>query len=135
MFNLCDGQNWIENQDTLFISIMGSDDCIVCSRKITTRQHALQCDKCSFWQHRVCNTGKCQFLYIFAKQKKKTKLLQIENLSSKDIWFKIMRQLAYGWIFVYHQNYAIFLLLLFDITNLIASFLLIIGDWYLYLNI
>ncbi|XP_052093609.1 uncharacterized protein LOC127729772 [Mytilus californianus] len=36
---------------------MGTDHCVECSRKVTTKQHALQCDSCSLWQHRVCNTG------------------------------------------------------------------------------
>ncbi|XP_076075940.1 uncharacterized protein LOC143046725 [Mytilus galloprovincialis] len=42
---------------SLIIFNMGTDHCVECSRKVTTKQHALQCDSCSLWQHRVCNTG------------------------------------------------------------------------------
>ncbi|KAK4320283.1 hypothetical protein Pmani_008793 [Petrolisthes manimaculis] len=30
--------------------------CVVCSRPVRSNQHALQCDQCQEWQHRVCNT-------------------------------------------------------------------------------
>ncbi|XP_063419689.1 uncharacterized protein LOC134704838 [Mytilus trossulus] len=42
---------------SIIIFNMGTDHCVECSRKVTTKQHALQCDSCSLWQHRVCNTG------------------------------------------------------------------------------
>ncbi|XP_014678924.1 PREDICTED: uncharacterized protein LOC106818765, partial [Priapulus caudatus] len=36
---------------------MGINDCVECSREVSSRQHALSCDICSSWQHRICNTG------------------------------------------------------------------------------
>ncbi|XP_048771079.1 uncharacterized protein LOC125677152 [Ostrea edulis] len=42
---------------------MGSDECVACSRKVSARQHALQCNTCSLWQHRVCDTGISQQKY------------------------------------------------------------------------
>ena len=32
--------------------------CIDCGSNVRLRQEALQCDQCSQWQHRLCNTGK-----------------------------------------------------------------------------
>ena len=29
-----------------------------CGSNVRPRQEALQCDQCSQWQHRLCNTGK-----------------------------------------------------------------------------
>ncbi|CAL4188150.1 unnamed protein product, partial [Meganyctiphanes norvegica] len=31
--------------------------CVVCSKEVTNRSHALCCDKCSKWQHRKCKSG------------------------------------------------------------------------------
>jgi len=31
-------------------------DCVVCEKQVTKRQHALQCDGCDLWQHRLCGT-------------------------------------------------------------------------------
>ena len=33
------------------------DPCILCRKIVRPRQEAIQCEKCSFWQHRICNTG------------------------------------------------------------------------------
>ncbi|VDI18396.1 Hypothetical predicted protein [Mytilus galloprovincialis] len=30
--------------------------CVVCDQHVRPRQHALQCEECSKWQHRLCNT-------------------------------------------------------------------------------
>ena len=32
--------------------------CISCSSRVSERMHALCCDSCSCWQHRVCKNGK-----------------------------------------------------------------------------
>ena len=37
--------------------------CQFCSREVTRRQQALECDICHKWQHRTCNTGITQFIY------------------------------------------------------------------------
>ncbi|KAI8491424.1 hypothetical protein Bbelb_310570 [Branchiostoma belcheri] len=37
--------------------------CVVCERTVTTRQQALQCDRCDGWQHRTCDTGISQDFY------------------------------------------------------------------------
>lgn len=31
--------------------------CVVCNKTVTRRQHALMCDACDRWQHRLCRTG------------------------------------------------------------------------------
>jgi len=31
--------------------------CVICSDQVRTRQHALECDSCFRWQHRLCDTG------------------------------------------------------------------------------
>ncbi|XP_066287629.1 uncharacterized protein [Branchiostoma lanceolatum] len=38
-----------------FHSTMSS--CVVCDSTVTDKQHALQCDECLGWQHRLCNSG------------------------------------------------------------------------------
>ena len=38
-----------------------SNDCRVCYRTVTARQHALECDRCKLWTHRLCGTG----IYIY----------------------------------------------------------------------
>ena len=35
-----------------------SDICISCNTVVTPRQHAVSCDVCDRWQHRICGTGK-----------------------------------------------------------------------------
>jgi hypothetical protein len=37
---------------------MNEYPCIDCGSNVRRRQEALQCDQCSQWQHRLCNTGK-----------------------------------------------------------------------------
>lgn len=36
---------------------LGDDACVTCSRVVTSRQHAIRCDSCSLWVHRICGTG------------------------------------------------------------------------------
>jgi len=31
--------------------------CIQCNREVRRRQHAVSCDYCERWQHRLCDTG------------------------------------------------------------------------------
>ncbi|KAK3576025.1 hypothetical protein CHS0354_014867 [Potamilus streckersoni] len=31
--------------------------CIRCTKEVTTRQQAVECDCCHRWQHRTCGTG------------------------------------------------------------------------------
>ncbi|XP_061188126.1 uncharacterized protein LOC133196226 [Saccostrea echinata] len=33
-----------------------SDRCVACTRKVSARQHALLCDGCNRWHHRICDT-------------------------------------------------------------------------------
>ena len=35
--------------------------CIVCKVFVTGRKHAVSCDACERWQHRLCGTGKVAF--------------------------------------------------------------------------
>ena len=37
---------------------------VVCSRTVRSNQHALQCDQCQKWQHRVCNTDFTRQQYL-----------------------------------------------------------------------
>ena len=31
--------------------------CIICRKTVRRRQHAIECESCERWQHRVCGTG------------------------------------------------------------------------------
>ena len=42
-----------------------SDNCITCTRPVTSRQQAIQCDVCLQWNHRTCNTDKLPFILHF----------------------------------------------------------------------
>ena len=33
--------------------------CISCGEVVSGKRHALQCDGCARWQHRLCGTGMC----------------------------------------------------------------------------
>ena len=40
----------------LLLAIM-SDLCIECGMSVSGCKHAVTCDACERWQHRLCNTG------------------------------------------------------------------------------
>ena len=69
---------------------MNEYPCIDCGSNdyVRPRQEALQCDQCSQWQHRLCNTGKtflsnCIALPPNCKQKiKKCRILKALSISS-----------------------------------------------------
>ena len=42
-----------------------SDNCITCTRPVTSWQQAIQCDVCLQWNHRTCSTGKLPFILHF----------------------------------------------------------------------
>ncbi|CAC5378806.1 unnamed protein product [Mytilus coruscus] len=42
--------------------------CISCDREVRPRQHAISCDLCERWQHRLCDTGITLAAYNNAKQ-------------------------------------------------------------------
>ena len=42
---------------------MAARQCIECMKDISSRQQGLQCDGCSKWQHRTCNSGVSQDAY------------------------------------------------------------------------
>lgn len=37
--------------------------CISCSKEVRPQQHGIECDICTLWQHRTCNTGITQQQY------------------------------------------------------------------------
>ncbi|XP_069114605.1 uncharacterized protein [Argopecten irradians] len=37
--------------------------CLSCAQAVRPQQHALQCDGCDRWQHRLCDTGISLELY------------------------------------------------------------------------
>ena len=41
-----------------------SDLCIECRETVSGRKHAVTCDACERWQHRLCNTGEIN-IFIF----------------------------------------------------------------------
>ena len=36
---------------------MANNVCLECNVEVTPRQHAVSCDNCERWQHRLCGTG------------------------------------------------------------------------------
>ena len=42
-------------EDTLNGAVV--DPCLECGQTVRPRQEAIQCENCSFWQHRICKTG------------------------------------------------------------------------------
>ena len=42
--------------------------CIACDREVRPRQHAISCDICERWQHRLCDTGITLQEYTLARQ-------------------------------------------------------------------
>ena len=47
----------------LLLAIM-SDSCIECGTSVSGRKHAVTCDACERWQHRLCNTGEINYYVI-----------------------------------------------------------------------
>ena len=41
------------SDDTLNGTVV--DPCVECGQTVRPRQEAIQCEKCSLWQHRKCN--------------------------------------------------------------------------------
>ena len=41
-----------------------SDLCIACGKIVGGRQHAVSCDVCDRWQHRLCGTGNTILIYF-----------------------------------------------------------------------
>ena len=39
--------------------------CTFCDQTVTESQEAIECDGCSEWNHRICNTGKLNFFFSF----------------------------------------------------------------------
>ena len=42
-----------------------SELCISCDKEVNGRRHAVTCDVCDRWQHRLCGTGIFIFIYLF----------------------------------------------------------------------
>ena len=56
----------------LTFDVIMSDLCIVCTTSVSGRKHAVTCDVCERWQHRLCDTGNiklfivlCHFVCLF----------------------------------------------------------------------
>ena len=49
----------MSNNSLFVISNNGTvvDPCLECGQTVRPRQEAIQCENCSFWQHRTCNTN------------------------------------------------------------------------------
>jgi hypothetical protein len=46
--------------------------CVFCKQSVRPKQHALECESCFQWQHRLCNTGMFVFYSIFKSLKCET---------------------------------------------------------------
>ena len=42
-----------------------SELCISCDKEVNGRRHAVTCDVCDRWQHRLCGTGIFIYLFIY----------------------------------------------------------------------
>jgi hypothetical protein len=54
--------------------------CIVCEQNVRPKQHALECDSCFQWQHRLCNSRlyfNC--LFVIIKQLRPSESVNIQN--------------------------------------------------------
>ena len=47
-----------------FLSKIMSELCIACNSPVKDRRHAVTCDVCERWQHRLCGTGIYLFIYF-----------------------------------------------------------------------
>ena len=53
---------------------------IVCKVFVTGRKHAVSCDACERWQHRLCGTGKVAFFFPFEYS-------DLFTRSFKSVWY------------------------------------------------
>ena len=53
----------LREDDYYFNDSTMADKCISCKETVTESQHAIECDGCSKWNHRTCNTGKLNFFF------------------------------------------------------------------------
>ena len=53
--------------------------CPVCYREVTTRQHAMECDGCRRWTHRLCGTGVTYSQY-------------------RDVMYNMRRGITFSWL-------------------------------------
>jgi hypothetical protein len=76
--------------------------CVSCSQPVFPRQHALECESCFRWQHRLCNTGNA---LDFAKNLflQPWKLLRI--LQNNDAIKYISHYKKYGRIGLWTSHY------------------------------
>ena len=47
-----------------FLTKIISELCIACNSPVEGRRHAVTCDVCDHWQHRLCGTGNLSFIYF-----------------------------------------------------------------------
>ena len=62
--------------------------CVFCDQEVRPRQHALECESCFQWQHRLCNTGESEqrnFTHLIRCQTMKVKPYIILNTSRKHV--------------------------------------------------
>jgi hypothetical protein len=50
--------------------------CVVCDQEVQPRHHALECESCFQWQHRLCNTGE-------SEQRNFTHLIRCQTMKVK----------------------------------------------------
>jgi hypothetical protein len=58
--------------------------CVKCESIVTYRQHALQCEKCTRWQHRLCDTWINHIDYRKPLEREKRKVTPIGNSSKRQ---------------------------------------------------
>ena len=52
--------------------------CVSCSQPVRPRQHALECESCLRWQHRLCNTGNALDCNVVNKKKDNKKEIRYD---------------------------------------------------------
>ena len=75
---------------------MDSVACISCREEATGPRHALQCDDCDRWQHRLCGTGMLStFIFLYSSclwietvdVDSNPKKLNSKNLFRRNVYF------------------------------------------------
>ena len=61
--------------------------CVVCSSVISKRHHALECDNCKEWCHRLCQEGKSYIIFVM-------KLKVVYNIFSFN-YFYFLKDITY----------------------------------------